>query len=81
MNPLNRYSLLIGGGLIALIGAAIGVVWKPVAGASVALASILGFTAMWRALRTGPSTLGSITQLRDLLGSGTPVLVEVYSDT
>ncbi len=63
------------------MGAAIGVVWRPVAGALVAFAGVAGFTAMWRLLRTGASTLSDAAHLRQIVGRGQPVLVEVFSDT
>jgi hypothetical protein len=81
MSFFNRYSLWLGAAVVALLGAVIGAVWRPVAGALVALAGVAGFTAMWRALRTGPSTLSSLPQLREAVGAGKPVLVEVFSDT
>ena len=81
MSFANRYSLLLGCALVALLGALIGAVWKPIAGLIVALAGVLGFSAMWAALRTGASTLTGPVQLRELMGSGAPLLVEVVSDT
>jgi hypothetical protein len=81
MQFINRHSLIVGGALVALLGAAVGLLWRPVVGAAIALGGALGFTAMWQALRTGPSTLTSPEDLRRLIGSGTPLLVELYSDT
>lgn len=81
MQVVNRYSLFLGAAIAALAGGAVGAVWRPVAGLAIALAGVAGSLAMWLALRTGPSTMPSLDALRDIVGKGRPVLVEVFSDT
>ncbi len=81
MDFVNRYSLFVVGGALALAGAVLAALSRPGAGAVVTLSGLFGTAALWTRLRTGRSTLGDASQLRSRIGAGRPVLVLLFSDT
>ncbi len=68
-------------GVVVFVGLLLALSVDPVAGSALAIVAILAALAAWGSLRTGKSTVESVSELQALIGTGTAVLVEVYSDT
>ncbi len=74
---LIQPSLLI----LPVVFTAIGVVWWPAAGATVALLGVGAVAAYQHVFKTGTSTLADLAHLDGLIGDGRPLLLVIYSDT
>lgn len=81
LKPTNRYSLWVGTGAIALVGAVVAAFWKHTIGLLIVATGVGSGVAMWAAFKTGGSTLTDMAQLDAVIGAGSPLLLEVFSDS
>jgi len=76
-----QHSLFIPLAIFAAMGAAIGVIWRPIAGVTFVLLGVGTVAGFWQSFKSGKSTLVDLAQLDAPMGGGCPVLLMIYSDT